>query len=598
MAADDRFEAHLKHAAELFAAGDLTKAGQIWQAILKKDPANRAAMAGLYQLRQHLDQLAAEVDCEQLLREGCTLFDMGEVRDALAKWERILAAQPRHKLATAYVNDARRELGLPPLPAPGAEAQGAPAEPPRAAQPPGPSSFQAPAPEALQHPAPQALQASAPSEIRPPDPARAPAAGDGGPPLAEPSGAWADQLVLEGSQLYDLGMADEAVAKWERALELVPDHTQAPAYLEMARQDLARERARPSAPQPAPPQAAPDSGIHRAEQLLEQQHLEEAAQAFQRLLAQFPHDARVNRGYHRARALLNARDEPPLAAWSSRPALDLPAAAPEEPNRRQPVLQAPVGQPLAVTASRPPQRDGFRLPGRFPGGAWLGWLHKRITLPRRLREPRNLAIALGSLLVVILGLSLYGVHRQEVALREAVAAAERSALRPVSRMVEIPSLVETADAIRQEGEGALADAPLLAYYRAQACLELDPYNAPAQKLADLAKARLAGLAPAGAPADFDKTLASGDLEAARGSILDQLAKAPDDLELKDRARRVELALAPIYAAKDRIPEARAALLLGRAMFPHDPTWQVRLRLLEAIQAMAAPERTPWFHLLG
>ncbi len=584
MAADDRFDAHLQHAAELFAAGDLAKAGQIWQAIVKKDPANRTALAGLYQLRQHLDRLAAEVDCEQLLREGCTLYDLGEVRAALHKWERILAAQPQHKLATAYVNDARRELGLAPLQPPAAPgprpapAAGAPVVQPRAGE---------------------------PVQVRPAE-AQAPDNPAVAVPAGPPADASADQLVLEGSQLYDLGMVDEAVAKWERALEQVPGHPQAPAYLEMARQDRERERAGPAAPRPEPPRAAPaqdslESGILRAEQLLEQQHLEEAVQAFQRLLAKAPHDERINHGYLRARTLLNARDEPPLPAWNSRPGPVLPPApviALEEPVRRQAAIPAPVGPPAALTAARPPGREGFRLPGRLQGAGRLPQLLKRATLPRQLREPRNLAIGLGSLLAVILGLSLYGVHRQEVALREAVAAAERLALRPVSRMVEIPSLVETADALLQEGEGALGGDPLLAYYRAQALLELDPYHAAGLKLLEQARTRLAARTGPAAPADFDKALAAGDLEAARSSVLDQLAKAPDDPDLKDRARRVELALAPIYAAKERFPEARAALLLGRALFPHDPAWQVRLKLLEALQAMAAPDRTPWIHLLG
>jgi hypothetical protein len=34
------------------------------------------------------------------------------------------------------------------------------------------------------------------------------------------------------------------------------------------------------------------------------------------------------------------------------------------------------------------------------------------------------------------------------------------------------------------------------------------------------------------------------------------------------------------------------------MYPQDPSWPARLRLLEAIQAMAAPDRAPWIQLLG
>ena len=50
MAADDPFQAHLLRAASLFEAGDVVQAGQIWQAILKRDPTHQAARAGLYQV--------------------------------------------------------------------------------------------------------------------------------------------------------------------------------------------------------------------------------------------------------------------------------------------------------------------------------------------------------------------------------------------------------------------------------------------------------------------------------------------------------------------------------------------------------------------
>jgi len=565
MAADDPFQAHLLRAASLFEAGDVVQAGQIWQAILKRDPTHQAARAGLYQVKLFLDQRAGEVDSEKLLREGCTLYDMGQVQEALEKWERILAADPGHRLARTYVNDARRELGQAAPQAPGAGSQGQAAAP------------AAPAPPLAPVPAPE------------------------GSPLDAP-GPRADQLVLEGVQLYDMGMAEEAIAKWHRALELVPEHREAPAYLEMARNELGSAPVRaPAAPMAAsgPAPEPLDSRIVRAEQLLRGQRLEEAVQAFQRLLAMAPHDPRILQGYHQARALLNARIEPPLTAWSGQPVPSPAIAIAIEPGRSQPVAApAPVGPPAAVTRSAP-QRSGFRLPDLIQSRrSRLPQRLQQLSLPGWLRRPRNLAITLGLLLALVLALSLYGVHRQEVALREAVAAAKQSALRPVSRMVEIPSLVESAEALQHEAEAAVEDSPLLAYYRAKAWVGLDPDNPGAARLLAQAKAGLAGRAGPGTAAEVDKTIQAGDLEGARKTVLGLLAQAPDDPELQDRARRVALALAPLYAGKDRMAEAREVLLLGRAMFPQDKTWQVRLKLLEALQGMAAADRTPWIHLLG
>ena len=510
----DPYQTHLNHAAALFEAGDVVQAGQIWQAILKREPGNQAAREGLYRVKQYLDQKNGAWDNERLLQEGCTLFDLGQVADALGKWERILATDPRHKLAIAYANDARRELGLEPLPA----VQGA--EP------------------------------------------------------AAPAPVGADQLVREGAQLYDLGMAQEAMAKWQRALELQPEHQDARDYLRMARRDQAE------APAPAP-QAAPDPReprILQAGQLLRERRLEEALQAFQQLLDLGSQDPRVLQGYHQARTLLATQEEQRRA-----PALVLAEPAPAPAKAAAP----PVGPPAALTV-RPPQRNGFRLPGGLA----------RLRLPRRLRRPRELALVGSVLFLAILGLAIYGVRLREAALREAVAAAKRNALKPVSRMVDIPSLAEPLDSVRAEAEAALAEDPLLAYFRGQEWQRRDPDNPAATLLTQKAKDKLTYLPVTATLADYDKALQTGDLEGARRSILALLRHDPDDLDLRGRARKVLLALAPLYAGSDRASKARECLLLGQALYPQDPTWPARLKLLESIQDMAKADRAPWIQLLG
>jgi hypothetical protein len=237
---------------------------------------------------------------------------------------------------------------------------------------------------------------------------------------------------------------------------------------------------------------------------------------------------------------------------------------------------------------RQPQRDGFRLPGALSG----------LRLPARLATPRNLVIAAAVAVLAITALTVYGLRRREAALREAVAAAKQNALRPVSRMVDIPQLTEPLETVRAEAEQALAGDPLLAYFRGQEWQRRDPDDTAATLLVQHAKDKLTFMQPTATLADYDRALQTGDLETARNAILSLLRHDPDDPDLRGRARKVLLALAPAYAGDERMGKAREALRLGRAMFPQDLTWPARLKLLEAIQDMAKPDRTPWLQLLG
>ena len=154
----DPYAPYLRQADDLFARDELVKAGQIWQAILKQQPAHAEARERLVTVRQRLlalreaQQVAAAPappsvaptptptpiptpnqapaptsapappEPNHLVIEGCTLYDMGQLGDALKKWEQALAIDPGHPLARSYANGARGELGLPPLPAPAAQA--------------------------------------------------------------------------------------------------------------------------------------------------------------------------------------------------------------------------------------------------------------------------------------------------------------------------------------------------------------------------------------------------------------------------------------------------------------------------------------------
>ncbi|MGA2080908.1 MAG: hypothetical protein ABSH53_09920 [Holophaga sp.] len=558
----DPFQTHLDRAAALFDGGDVVQAGQIWQAILKRDPGNAAARAGLFKVKQFFDQKDFAAANDVLLQEGCTLFDMGQVREALLKWERILTTDPGHKLALAYANDARRELGLEPI------------RPPAQAGPPG-------APESAARPGTAGPEARDGRTGRPESPAEE-----------------ADRLVLEGVQIFDLGMAEEAMAKWERALQLNPDHPDAPGYMAMARREQERTAAVPS---PTGSTAAGSAAaqwetqIWRAEQSLREGRVEEAAQAFQRLLGHAPKDHRILQGYHQARALLTAREEPkaiqiaaPIPVPATAPAPVPRAPVPSAPAAAPRSLPAPVGPPRALTVRSASQRDGFSLPAIIKGKG----------VPRWLATPRNLALALGAVVLVFLALLVYGLRRREAALKEAVATAKLAALRPVSRAVQVPSLAEATEDIRREAEQALTEDPLLAYFRAEEFQRRVPDDPGLPHLIQRAKDGMEALPPAGDLAQFEQALQGGDLDRAKACILGLLRHDPDDLELRGRARRVLLALAPLLTAEGHLGRAREALLLGRAMYPQDPGWQARLKLLDALQAMPASARAPWIQLLG
>ncbi len=611
------FEPYLHQARALFEAGDIVKAGQIWQAILKRDPGSEEARAGLYKVKAHFDARAtqdglraapepaadrqtltppspevnslldagcalydagliakaittwelvlrqdpdnalakgyldgarrklevesapappppeappapgAPDEIDKLLRDGCTLYDMGQVEDALKKWERILAMDPRNTLAQAYANDARRDLGLAPV------AGGA-------------------------RPAPSA---ASPREV--------PVGGDD-------ETSHAERLVREGVQIYDMGMAEEAMEKWRQALALEPGHRDALGYLEMARRD--QEQASPaSAPpraEPPPRAAAPSDPLEprvlAAENLLRNQQFEEAAFAFQRLMEAGSRDARVLHGYQQARSVLGAREVAP--------AVPVPAPVPSP---------APVDPPRALTV-KAPSRGGLKLP------AFLG----DHALPRWLDSPSRVTLAGGGAVLLVLALLGYRHFQRNAALTDAVAAAKATAMAPVARRSQVVNLGETPEEIRSECTHALTDDPLTAYFRAQELLRLDPGDATAAQLLGRARGRMAAVPPVGSEKDLDRSIKDGDLESARNAVGDQLRRNPDDPELRARARTIYLALVQIKATGEHFNEARELLKQGRAMFPQDRTWAARLRLLDEIQAMGKATRSAWIPLLG
>ena len=640
----DPFEPHIKRAESLFEAGDVVQAGQIWQAILKKNPDHEAARAGLYKVKLCFDARATqgglvgrlpgldlpeesslpikprdpeviklleqgctlydaghieegirkweqvlvkdpdstlakgyiagartilehlvpemeqpsgvppevpaavpvviptaisapalpvepvvpvpvpekppEVDAERLLRDGCTLFDMGQVEDALKKWEQILAADSDHALARAYVQDARKDLGLPPL-----EAGPLPAPRPKAES------------EAAATTQPPPSTTSNMDEER------------------------IDRLIRDGVQLYDMGMLQEASHKWEQVLKDFPDHADAKAYLAMARRDLEHTSPSGSAPRPVASAEAP------RQEPVKPRSVPVSAPA--PIPAPSP-------------ALVAV----PVAPEVPRPRVELELVPePEAPKAPEP----PVVPPPALTGGGQKARKGLNLPESF----------KDVSIPQWLTSP---AFVLGTITIgvfMVVGIYLYRNHQREVALKQAIAAFRASALTPVQRSVEIPSLKETPENLRKEAQSALDDDPLLAYYRAKELARIDPGDATA---ADLVSKAQEGLAKGGTSTatqgEYEKKLKEGDLDSADQILKALLRQDPEDPQLRAWAERLYHTLAQLHAAKGEWDQAREYILHGRAMFPGDSSWGARLRLLDNIQSMSKENRDRWIQFLG
>jgi tetratricopeptide (TPR) repeat protein len=603
----DPYAPHLRQAEDLFAQGEIVKAGQIWQAVLKQQPSHTGAREGLLAVKQHLlaqrdaeiqaappEPAAEEVPApaplpqtpatatpepaaeagekpqaelnpratapelplarlvgiplaepaspERLLAEGCTLYDMGQVADALHKWEQVLALDPDHALARGYANGARRELGMPPT--------------------------QAPAAKVAAHEEPS----SAEEDV--------------------------DKLLREAVQLYDMGLVEEAISKWERVLIQEPSRKEVEGYLRQARIELGQGASISTAAVPAPAPASAteplDLKLRQAEHLLNLQRHEEAAFTFQQALAMDPGNAQARQGLERCR-----RPSPPPSPVAQRapaPVVTLDAqgriAMAEEvaaPARGLSTEPKGIEPPAALLKAAPTPREGPSVPDRF-----------RTILEQVpwLKDPKIIAGIGGGCLVLAVGFGLLHHYRKNQALEEDVRAARAAAVAPVAQQSQAPDLTEPAEALRQEADSALGTDPLRAYLRAETLVLRNPADAAGAQLLEKARAGLAGGVTGASLPEFQKHLQNGDLEAA-AKVIDSLLRAdPGNADLRSRAARLHLVLCGAHASQAKWDEAEGDLLRGRALFPADKTWQSRLKLLEQVKTMPKNQQASWIALLG
>ncbi|HET8900990.1 MAG TPA: tetratricopeptide repeat protein, partial [Holophagaceae bacterium] len=569
--AQDPYARYLQQAEELFSGGETVRAGQIWQAVLKQVPDHAAARDGLMRVKAALDAQAAseaakaaethrratdssveipafpepepaeghtlvvppppsaapavmnapvvmdEDTQEKLLREGCTLFDMGQTEDALRKWDQLLAAVPDHAMALVYARDARKELGLP------LDGSVSPSSPPQV------------------HPVTQEV------------------------PIYGPEAEAADKLLREGCLLYDMGLPEEAIGKWDQAIKLAPYRSDIQSFLDNAHKDIADAKSAPQAVAPAPRALShADEKVKQAEHLIGMQRFEEAAFTYQQALDLEPGHQAAKAGLLRCRA---AQGSPARSVSSStsgsgpiRIEMDRPDPEPEAKEEAPaPALTSggAAQPPAALTKPAPAPRAGLqvKVPESFDVSKIPDWV----------KDPK-LWIGLGAALAVIIGGTLwYKGYARDSQLQADVAAAHRAAVAKAAHDAEVPSLAETPSGILSEGKQALDSGDAVrAYLRAQTLLKRDPSNGAAAQLLDQAKASLPLSGLVGATAEeYQQHLHEGDLDQA-GKVMDALLRAnPDDPNLRTQALRLSLRLAEDHASQGRWGDAQANLELGR-----------------------------------
>ena len=496
----DPYEPHLRQAESLFAQGEIVKAGQIWQAILKQQPSHPEARERLVGVKQHLLAL----------------------RDA--------------------------ELPTSPAPAPTS-----------------PTSIEAP------------------------------------PPMPSSDEEDTDKLLREAVQLYDMGLLEDAISKWERVLLLEPHRQEIRTYLQQARVELGMAASAPPPPvaQQAPAPAAPNSDpvdlkLRQAEHLLALQRHEEAAFTFQQALGLSPGDARALQGLERCRKPSAAASPNPVAhsTITHAPMRILLADGilkAEEPSSLAPSEPQGIQPPAALLKAVAPPREGLAMPDRLQAATeLLPWL----------KDPKILAGIAGGLLTLALGLGFLQGYRKDRALQEEVRAAKAAAAAPAAQLSQPLDLTESPESLREEAEANLVADPLRAYLRAEALLNRKPGDAAAALLLEKARTGLQGAAIGASLPEFQKHLQNGDLEAAL-KVMDALLRSqPSDGDLRSRAARMHLALCSAHGSQARWEEAREDLLRARALFPNDKSWQLRLRLLEHIKVQPKAQQAAWLPLLG
>jgi tetratricopeptide (TPR) repeat protein len=542
----------LKQASDFFDAGEVVKAGQIWQAILKKDPSIAEARNGLLNVKAALSKKngatakpaptqpsaapppagskpASDGATEQFLRKGCSLYDSGALTEALEAWEKVLAIEPGHYLALSYTRGVRKELGLP-------VADGL--QPPRDTG----SLPEMQAPPARQAEVPIAQTA----------------------PISEDQ-AKIIAVIERGSQLYKVGNIEGAVSAWESALAADPGNVLAKGYLTTARKDL---KARPAVlPPPLPNEAHPSRPAEFdpfGQAATEEPPAEQAQQ----------------------------KNDDLKQTGSSEKAIQIPGIGIGSPIATiRPIgvkKNAPAQMPSMITSNQDPKRQGPAFSKEI----------KKLPLLSRLASPLSFILTFGLILLLAAGGFWLVSSKKDALLKATQTAIKDGAIRSAQQSVKTINLPLTTEELKSQAKSAMNNNPLRAYMLVQEIIARDPADSSAAKLLDQAHQAMATLPKGGTDADLNRLMASGNLDGAAALLEARLRQNPNNLRAREDLARLCLLQARANSKQGNWGIARSRLLMGAALFPKDLTWQARLKLLEHLQSISKEEQQHWTEMLG
>ena len=584
MAAKKTLAEHLQQASLLFGAGEVVKAGQIWQAILKIHPSSEEARVGLLKVRDVLSKAttdkprpetslmeseAAEANgldpAELLMKQGRAHYDQGSLHEALAAWEKVLEMDPGNNLALSYARGVRKELGLP-IP----EVMGAAQDSPSKKQ--------------LGEPKNRAV-----SEIA----ARLQVAKSQN---AASSSSASNKLQAEkiasqiekGSQLYKMGKIVEAITAWESALSVDPDNALTKGYLAMAWEDLDNKR------QPSP------VGVHqkKSEPLSVSATAEFERQGVVAGLADGTGaDAQSSLPAFAAGANnlgADAQDSQTGGGYgtpdsSSPPEPDAPSKTKHPSGSVDPLREGvPAKMPAIIIESQAPNRQGPVLPQK---------LH-RMPFLSRLFTPR--AIKAASLLIFLfVGATAWTAWaRRDALLRATQAAIVDEAIKTANQSIKDVSFAQSTDELKSEARSAMSSDPLMAYLLVQEVISRDPNDTNPVKMLEQVRQAMAAAPKVQADGDLGRFLSDGALDDAEALLKSMLMQNPNNMRARENLARVCLMQAKHLIANDQWGKARARLLMGVALYPRDPLWQARIKFLENIQSSPREDHVRWAEMLG
>jgi tetratricopeptide (TPR) repeat protein len=543
----------LKQASDFFDVGEVVKAGQIWQAILKRDSSIAEAKSGLLKVRAALSKgegsiakppaqpkaaapQAADGSVERFLQEGCSLYDSGALLGALDAWEKVLAIDPGHYLALSYTRGVRKELGLP-----------------------------------------INDDSSVPQNTDSlPETPVAPSQQPQGEPIVQDVAHSVHQekivsLVERGSQLYKVGNLGSAIETWESVLALDPDNVLAKGYLTTARIDMKDRSVDNAAPFPTA-----EVGPSHTDAL------------FISLDQSNPRAIMPSDGQQFQKSGGLQQSEP----FERSSQIDVPIGSGPPFATIRPVAgikkNIATQMPSLITSKHEPKRQGPAFSKEI----------KKLPLLSRLASPLSFIITFGIILLLAAGVFWFISAKKDALLRATQAAIKEGAIKNAHQSIKIINLSLTTEELKSQARAALGNNPLRAYMLVQEVIALDPTDSSAAKLLDQAQQTMTTMPRAGTDADFNRLMAGANLDGAAALLEARLRQNPNNIRIREDLARLCLLQARSHIKQDNWNGARSRLLMGAALFPKDPTWQARLKLLEHLQSIPREEQQRWTELLG